>query len=135
MKWNEPDVWIAPWYLRVPIALVWLYQGLWCKVLGGVPRHEAVLGSVPSFTPEFTHGLLIALGLFETGLAIWVLTGRRLRLAALVQTALLVGMNSGGLIWARHIIPDPAGMVFSNLVLVTLIWVVAVGVEPRRRLI
>ena len=30
----------------VAIALVWGINGLWCKVLGGVPRHEAIVARV-----------------------------------------------------------------------------------------
>jgi hypothetical protein len=33
--------------IRLSIAMVWFYQGLWCKVLGGVPRQEAVISTVP----------------------------------------------------------------------------------------
>jgi hypothetical protein len=47
---------------------------------------------------------LITLGLVECGLAVWVLSGQRMRQAATAQTALLAAMNSGGLIWAWHLI-------------------------------
>lgn len=116
--------WTVPGKLiRVAIALVWLYQGLWCKVLGGVPRHEAVIATVPFIGSAGGHIALIALGLLECGIALWVLSGRRMREAAIVQTVLLAAMNSGGLIWAAHLIPDPAGMVLENFTFVLLIWV------------
>lgn len=109
--------------IRLSIALVWLYEGLWCKVLRGVPHHAAVIEAVPFIRSEGGHITLIALGLLECGIGLWVLYGRWMRLAAIVQTALLIAMNTGGLIWAWHVIPDPGGMVFQNFAFVLLIWV------------
>ena len=65
------------------------------------------------------------LGVVECALAVWVLSGWQPLLAAAVQTALLVTMNGGGLLWARTIIPDPAGMVVKNFAFLVLAWVVA----------
>jgi uncharacterized membrane protein YphA (DoxX/SURF4 family) len=124
-KWTVP----SPKLIRLSIALVWLYQGLWCKVLGGVPRHEAVIETVPFIGSVAGHITLIALGLLECGIGLWVLYGRWIRQAAMVQTVLLVAMNTGGLIWARHVIPDPAGMVLQNFAFLLLIWV---ATEDRR---
>ncbi len=110
---------------RTSIALVWLYQGLWCKVLGQAPRHQAVIASVPFLSPAAGHWALIALGLLESVIALWVLWGRRLRLAAILQTALLVAMNAGGVVWASHLIPDPAGMILQNVAFLVLVWIAA----------
>ena len=30
---------------RAAIALVWLYQGLWMKLLGRAPRHQKMVGA------------------------------------------------------------------------------------------
>jgi hypothetical protein len=111
--------------IRLSIALVWLYEGLWCKVLGGVPRHAAVISSVPFIGPVGSRIALITLGLAESGIAAWVLSGRRMRQAAIMQTVLLVSMNAGGLIWARRLIPDPPGTILQNFAFLMLIWVVA----------
>ena len=109
--------------IRLAIALVWLYQGFWCKVLGGVPRHEAVIAAVPFIGSAAGRSALIALGLLECGIGLWVLLGRWMRQAAIVQTVLLAAMNAGGLIWAAHLIPDPAGMVLQNITFLLLIWI------------
>jgi uncharacterized membrane protein YkgB len=108
--------------IRLSIALVWLYQGLWCKVLGGVPRHQAIVSAVPFIGPAAGRVALIALGLVECTIAIWVLSGERMREAAIVQTALLATMNAGGLIWAWRLIPDPGGMILQNFAFLLLIW-------------
>jgi hypothetical protein len=109
--------------IRLSIALVWLYQGLWCKVLGRVPGHVAVISSVPFIGSAGGRGALLALGLLECCIAMWVCSGRRMREAAMVQTVLLAAMNAGGLIWAWHLIPDPVGMILQNFAFVILIWV------------
>jgi uncharacterized membrane protein YphA (DoxX/SURF4 family) len=109
--------------VRLAIALVWLYQGLWCKVLGGVPRHEAVIAAVPFIGSAAGHIALIALGLLECGIGAWVLSGRWMRPAAIVQSVLLAAMNTGGLIWAARLIPDPAGMILQNFTFLLLIWI------------
>lgn len=117
--WNVPSNKL----IRLAIALVWVYQGLWSKVLGGNPRHEAVIATVPFIGSAGGHITLVVLGLFECGIAVWVLSGRWMRTAAFVQTVLLAAMNAGGLIWAAHLIPDPVGMVLENFTFLLLIWV------------
>jgi uncharacterized membrane protein YphA (DoxX/SURF4 family) len=111
--------------LRLAIAAVWLYEGLWCKLLGRVPHQEAVVEAHPLFGPRSAAVVLKGIGVVEVLLAVWVLSGYAPWLAALVQTALLVGMNANGLLFARHIIPDPGGMVVKNFAFILLMWVVA----------
>jgi len=110
---------------RIAVAGVWLYEGLWCKLLGGVPLQLDVVDAVPFFGRRSAAWLLRAIGIVECALAVWVLSGWRPFVAAAAQTALLVGMNSGGLLWARRIIPDPGGMVVKNFAFLVLAWVVA----------
>ncbi|HEX3128242.1 MAG TPA: DoxX-like family protein [Thermoanaerobaculia bacterium] len=110
---------------RLAVALVWLYQGLWCKLLGGCPGHRAIVEAMPWLGPGGGAILLAGLGLLETGLAAWVLSGWRLRAAALVQTILLVAMNGGGLLWGREHIADPGAMLTQNFAFLTLAWIVA----------
>jgi len=118
---TRPD----PKLIRASIALVWLYEGLWCRLLGGVPRHAEVIATTPFIGPAAAGAALITLGLAECGIAAWVLSGRRMRQAALVQTVLLVAMNAGGTIWARRLLPDPGGMIVQNMAFLVLIWIAA----------
>jgi hypothetical protein len=82
-----------------------------------------VIAATPFLGPAAAKAALITLGLAECGIAAWVLSGQRMRQAALVQTVLLVAMNAGGTIWARRLIPDPGGMIVQNLAFLVLIWV------------
>jgi hypothetical protein len=116
---------VNPKLIRLSIALVWIYEGLWCKVLAGAPHHLAVVSAVPFFDPVAARAVLVLLGLVECGIGIWVLAAWQLRWAAMVQTVLLACMNAAGLIWAWRLIPDPAGMILQNFAFVLLIWVAA----------
>ena len=68
-EWTVPNK-----LIRAAIALVWFYQGLWCKVMGGVPHHETVIAAVPFIGPAGGHIALIALGLLECWIGLWVLS-------------------------------------------------------------
>jgi DoxX-like protein len=66
------------------VAGVWLYHGLWCKVLGRCPDQLRVVDDLP-FVPRAVARLaLTALGVVEIGLSAWVISGRRPRDAAAV---------------------------------------------------
>jgi hypothetical protein len=114
-----------PRLIRISIAVVWFYQGFWCKVCAGSQAHLAVISSVPFLGSGFGRVALIALGLAESCIAAWVLSGRRMQQAAVVQTVLLIAMNTGGLLWAWRLIPDPVGMILQNFAFLLLIWVSA----------
>jgi uncharacterized membrane protein len=113
------------WLLQAAVAAVWLYEGLWCKVLARSPHQFEVVEQVPMLAPRTAHTLLRLLGVVETALGFWVLSGWRPIAAAAVQTALLIGLNSAGIYFSRQRIPDPAGMVLKNAALLVLAWVAA----------
>ncbi|MGH9823470.1 MAG: DoxX-like family protein [Blastocatellia bacterium] len=109
--------------LRGAVAMVWLYEGLWCKILGQAPLQRQVVESVPKLGPLIGGAFLKLLGVVETLLAVWVMSGVTPGVCAIAQTALLVALNTNGLLWARHIIHDPAGMVVKNIAFLALAWV------------
>jgi|SRR5208282_5588630 len=111
--------------IRLAIALIWFYEGLWCKVLGRMPHQEGIVEEVPFLGPGVAHVFLVSLGVFECALGLWVLAGWQAWWAALAQTLLLVTMNSIGMTFARRLIHDPPGMLLKNFSLVVLIWVAA----------
>jgi hypothetical protein len=111
--------------MRGAVAAVWLYEGLWCKLLGRERRQLEVVEAVPRLGPVMGRRFLLALGAAETALAVWVMSGVTPGLCAIVQTVLLVALNTNGLLWARHIIHDPGGMVVKNVSFLLLAWVSA----------
>ena len=113
------------WLIRLAVAAVWFYEGLWCKLLRGEPRQFQVVEAVPHYGPRIGALFLKALGAAEVGLAVWALSGIAPLPCAVTQTLLLVTLNANGLLWARHIIHDPAGMVVKNFAFLVLVWVSA----------
>jgi uncharacterized membrane protein YphA (DoxX/SURF4 family) len=113
------------WLIHVAVAAVWFYEGLWCKILNGQPRQLRVVEAVPRYGPRIATTLLKLLGIVETVIGVWVLTGVAAIACALAQTALLVTLNFCGLLWARRLIDDPAGMVVKNFAFLILVWVSA----------
>jgi hypothetical protein len=59
----------------------------------------------------------------EVLLAVWVLWGGAAGACAVAQTALLIVLNVNGLLWARHLIHEPIGMVVKNASFLVLVWV------------
>lgn len=111
--------------IRGAVAAVWLYEGLWCKLLRGEPRELEVVKAVPRYGPRFGVPFLMTLGVVEVAIAIWVLVGIAPFPCVIVETVLLVSLNASGLIWSRHVIHDPRGMVVKNFAFLVLAWVAA----------
>lgn len=111
--------------IEAAVGAVWIYEGLWCKVLGRAPQQIGIVQAVPVFSSKTAQTFLVALGYAETALGGWALSGWLPTECALVQTAVLLSMNSVGLLFARNQIHDPAGMVLKNIVLAVLAWVPA----------
>jgi uncharacterized membrane protein YphA (DoxX/SURF4 family) len=119
MSGELPPIWV----IRAAVAAVWIYEGLWCKLLHGQPHELEVVEAVPRFGPKVGARFLQALGVVEVALGAWVLSGIAPRACAITQTVLLVTLNANGLLWARHLIHDPAGMVVKNIAFLALAWV------------
>jgi hypothetical protein len=113
------------WLIRAAVAAVWLYEGMWCKVLGRQPHELEVVEAVPNYGARFGAPFLKALGAVEVALGVWVMTAVEPRWCAITQTLLLVALNGSGLMWSRHIIHDPGGMVVKNFAFLILAWVAA----------
>ena len=113
------------WLIHIAVAAVWFYEGLWCKILNRQPRQLRVVEAMPLHGPHIESELLRLLGVVETAIGVWVLTGSAPILCASAQTTLLVTLNACGLLWARRLIEDPGGMVVKNLAFIVLVWVSA----------
>ncbi len=108
--------------IRAAIAAVWLYEGLWCKLLGRTPSQVEVVSAVPRFG-ALAAPFLKALGVLEVALALWAISGIAPPVCAIAQIATLVLLNANGLLWARHIIHEPIGMIVKNAAFLVLVWI------------
>jgi hypothetical protein len=111
------------WLVRVAVAGVWIYEGLWCKILGREANQLRIVEEVPRFGKWLGPAFLLALGWVEFALGLWVLSGWAAGVCALAQTVLLVTLNVNGLLWSRSLIHDPPGMVLKNFGFLVLAWV------------
>ena len=77
--------------LTVAITLVWLINGLFCKVLNYVPRHRMIVARILGET----HATILttAIGLSEILMALWIASGIKSRWCALVQMCVVALMN------------------------------------------
>jgi len=95
---------ISRWPLTSALAGVWLVHGLYNKLLGGSPRHLAIVQSVPGLDGTTGRHALVAVGFIEVGIAVWMLSRRAPQTCASVQTVVLLSMNVLELIYARHLV-------------------------------
>lgn len=75
------------------IAAVWLVNGLFCKILNYVPRHEEIVGAILSLDRPSAYFMTKIIGFSEILMAIWVLTGIKARWNAIAQIMIIASMN------------------------------------------
>ncbi|MEZ4884304.1 MAG: DoxX-like family protein [Chitinophagales bacterium] len=84
----------APNYHKVLtflIAMVWLINGLFCKVLNLVPRHREIVANI--LGEEYAGILTVLIGLAEIAMAIWIVSRISPRFNAIVQIGIVLTMN------------------------------------------
>ena len=78
--------------LNYLIAAVWIANGLFCKVLNLVPRHQEIVARITGIA---NAGILTrAIGFSEIAMAVWILSGIRTKLNVLTQVVVIAAMNS-----------------------------------------
>ena len=84
------------------IAITWLLNGLFCKVLNLVPRHQQIVSEI--LQTEYSRALTIAIGVSEICMAIWIVSGIRSRLNAVAQILIIATMNTLEFILVPHLL-------------------------------
>lgn len=110
---------------RLVLAVVWVHQGLWAKILDGDPSHREIVGRLPGMNPDSARVVTAGIGALEVCMAAWVLSGRRPRMCAAAQTALMASFNAGTLTFARASVESPARLLARNTGLAALAWLAA----------
>ncbi|OYQ48473.1 hypothetical protein CHU92_00690 [Flavobacterium cyanobacteriorum] len=77
--------------LTLLIAAIWLANGLFCKVLNLIPRHEHIVARI--LGNDYSRILTVLIGLSEVVMAIWVLTKFKTKLNAIIQMTVVATMN------------------------------------------
>src|ERR1700743_3504923 len=77
--------------LNYLIATVWLVNGLLCKVLDLVPRHQLIVSRILGNAHAFF--LTKVIGISEIFMAIWIISNIKSRINALIQIIVIGIMN------------------------------------------
>ena len=101
------------------IASVWLINGLFCKILNFVPRHQQIIARI--LGSEHARTFTLFIGLLETAMAIWILSNIKTRLNAIAQIIIIATMNTlefflvpGLLLWGKY------NAVFASLLIIAV---------------
>ena len=86
--------------LNIFIALIWFINGLLCKVLNLVPRHQEIVSEITN--SSYSKELTIIIGVLEILMCFWILSKIQPKLNAAIQIGIIALMNILELI----IVPD-----------------------------
>ncbi|RZK56416.1 MAG: hypothetical protein EOO91_12185 [Pedobacter sp.] len=80
-----------PYFITILIALVWLVNGLFCKILSFAPRHQEIVARI--LGERFAPSLTLVIGFLEVGMFVWILTGIRSKICSTLQILVIGVMN------------------------------------------
>ena len=105
---------------QIVIGSVWVFHGLYSKILDGIPRHRLIVGRILGAS---NAGLATkVIGLLEVLLGLWAYTGWQPVGCAVMQTAAIVAMNSLEILLAGELLISAVLMVLLNLGFLSLVW-------------
>ncbi len=113
---------------QILIGAVWVFHGLYSKILGGIPRHRRIVARI--LGERIAGPATVIVGGLEILLGVWAFTGFARVECAAVQTAALVGMNVLEIARARDLLISALGMVLLNLGFLVVIWHWALFTSP-----
>jgi uncharacterized membrane protein YphA (DoxX/SURF4 family) len=111
------------WFLKLATVLigsVWIFHGLYSKILDGIPRHRLIVGRI--LGEEIASTATISIGVLEISLGLWVFSGRYRRSCAALQTMAIVSMNALEIWLAKDLLISAVGMVALNAIFLSLVW-------------
>jgi hypothetical protein len=82
---------LARKFITIAIAVVWLANGLFCKALNLVPRHQMIVARI--LGEEYSSVLTKLIGFSEILMCLWVLSRIKSRWCAITQIVIVASMN------------------------------------------
>lgn len=73
------------------IGLVWLVNGLFCKILNFIPRHQEIVESILGY--QYATSITILIGVGEVILGLLIILKFRKKLLTITQIILVTTMN------------------------------------------
>jgi hypothetical protein len=77
--------------LTIVICLVWFINGLFCKVLSLVPRHQEIVARI--LGEQYSWLFTKAIGLSEILMVVWIISRIKSRFCAIFQMVIVGTMN------------------------------------------
>lgn len=74
------------------VAMIWLANGLFCKVLHLVPRHEQIVARI--LGNDYSRLFTTIIGISEMLMAVWIVSGIKPRLNVIMQIVVIATMNT-----------------------------------------
>lgn len=76
------------------ISLVWLINGLFCKILNYVPRHQEIVAEILCLDNPSAYFITKFIGFSEVLMAIWIISRIKSRINAILQIIIILTMNA-----------------------------------------
>lgn len=89
-------------FLQYFTALVWIVNGLFCKILDFVPRHRDIVGKI--LGTEQSYLLIKIIGCSEIVMAIWIFSKYKSRFCTVLQIFIVAIMNIIEFIYAPELL-------------------------------
>lgn len=102
------------------IGSVWVFHGLYSKLLNGVPRHRKIVARVVGEELATPVTKLVRVG--DVFLGLWTWSGCARRACATTQTAALVSMNTLEIRRANDLLVSAPGRLILNALLLSRTW-------------
>lgn len=106
--------------LRILVGSVWVFHGLYSKLLDGIPRHRMIVARV--LGDEIATVATFGIGVLEILLGLWAFSHRLPRTCAAVQTAAIIAMNTLEIARAPDLLISAPGMLVLNAAFVAIGW-------------
>ena len=103
------------------IVLVWLINGLFCKVLNLVPRHQEIVGRI--LGEQHSRILTMVIGILEIVMVVWIVSRFKSRFCAIFQMTIVGTMNIIEFILAPDLLLFGRMNIFFALIFILLIYV------------
>jgi hypothetical protein len=78
--------------LTIAISLVWLINGLFCKLLNFVPRHEEIVGRI--LGQQYATIATKMIGILEILMFCWIISRIKPRWCTIMQIVIIATMNT-----------------------------------------
>jgi hypothetical protein len=88
--------------LNIFIALVWLINGLLCKLLTLVPRHQKIVDRI--LGDNYAYAFTKIIGTFEVLMAVWIISNIQPAICAIFQIVIIMVMNIIEFFYAKDLL-------------------------------